>query len=78
MSSFMMEQGVRPDSNQQRSLAEELRLMNQMRDHIAMERRSIQIEKGIAPDDFENIKPNRIHAVPKQIDKSGTSLRVRP
>ena len=52
--------------------------MNQMRDHIAMERRSIQIEKGMAPEDFEQVKPNRIHAVPKQIDNTGTSLRVRP
>lgn len=61
-----MEQAVRPDSNQQRSLAEELRLMNQMKEHLDMERRSIQIEKGMQPGDFnESVKSNRVRAVPR-------------
>lgn len=57
--------------------------MNQMRDHIAQERRSMQYEKHMVPQGhhhhhFDQVKANRIHAVPKQIDNSGTSLRVRP
>lgn len=65
MSSLMMEQATRPESNQQRSLAQELRLMNQMKDHIAMERRSIQIEKGMSEEDFDQVKANRTRAVPR-------------
>ena len=49
-----------------------------MRDHIASERRSFQLEKGFSRDDFAEAKANRVHAVPKQIDKTGTSIRVRP
>lgn len=64
LQNYAMEQG-RDLIGQQRSLAQELRLMNQMRDHIALERRSIQIEKGISGDQFEQARANRHHAVPR-------------
>lgn len=67
----------RPESMQQRSLAEELRMMNQMKEHIAAERRSFQIENGVY-NPFDQVKANRVRAVPRQIDPTGTSMRVRP